>query len=207
MKEINCDVIRDLLINYNDKTSSEATNKLVEEHLKYCPDCTKALEDMNKEIDTEPLQNQEKEIDYLKGYKKKKVINIIFAVVLTACVLLAAFIGYVVFMEATEFYLDVNDVNLETRELELNSKSKMLIVTMSSDKWHFANRGTTNYHGSEDVIYLDFVGKGIAEKFDTGMTMNEKTQKIYLRDKKGNLREIWNREYGKDYSNIFFKQK
>ena len=75
MKEENCDIIKDLLPGYIDKTSSEATNNLIEKHLQTCKNCTSVLEDMNKDIDSE-LFEQKEQIDYLKGYRKNKIIAI-----------------------------------------------------------------------------------------------------------------------------------
>lgn len=71
MKEINCDVIQDLLPSYLDKITSESTNRLVEDHLQSCNKCSKILEEMNKKIDAE-LFNQNEKIDYLKGFRKEK---------------------------------------------------------------------------------------------------------------------------------------
>lgn len=36
---IDCQIIRDLLPLYNDKTASESTVRLVKEHLEACPEC------------------------------------------------------------------------------------------------------------------------------------------------------------------------
>ena len=51
---MNCEVIRDLLILYADNCCSEESKALVEEHLKSCPDCRKALSDMNAELPPAP---------------------------------------------------------------------------------------------------------------------------------------------------------
>ena len=74
MKEINCDIIKDLLPSYIDKTSSKSTNKLVKDHLQKCKDCSLTFSYMNKDIDSELLFNQNEHIDFLKGYKKAKTI-------------------------------------------------------------------------------------------------------------------------------------
>ena len=44
MKEIECDVIRDLLPLYADEACSEKSRALVYEHLLDCPDCRKMLQ-------------------------------------------------------------------------------------------------------------------------------------------------------------------
>lgn len=72
MKQIDCDVIKDLLPSYIDKVSSKATNDLIEEYIETCKSCTSKLKEMNKEIDVKPLYSQEDKIDYLKGYRKNK---------------------------------------------------------------------------------------------------------------------------------------
>ena len=40
MKYLECYIIQDLLPSFSDKISSKATNKLVEEHLKQCENCS-----------------------------------------------------------------------------------------------------------------------------------------------------------------------
>ena len=46
---MNCDVIQDLLLLYTDECCSDASKALVEEHLKGCEACRKALAEMNAE--------------------------------------------------------------------------------------------------------------------------------------------------------------
>ena len=46
---MNCDVIQDLLLLYTDECCSDASKALVEEHLKGCEVCRKALAEMNAE--------------------------------------------------------------------------------------------------------------------------------------------------------------
>ena len=49
MKELNdCKIIRDLFPSYIDGLTNETTNQYIEEHLKDCEDCKKALENMKK---------------------------------------------------------------------------------------------------------------------------------------------------------------
>lgn len=44
---MNCQVIQDLLILYSDGCCSDESKQLVEEHLKTCPECQKALDELN----------------------------------------------------------------------------------------------------------------------------------------------------------------
>lgn len=68
-----CKVVQDLLPNYIEKLTSIETNEFIETHIKDCKDCKKSLEIMKKGIITEN-QKQNKQIDYLKRYKRKMTI-------------------------------------------------------------------------------------------------------------------------------------
>lgn len=50
MKEISCNIIRDILPLYVDEAVCEETKELVEEHLFTCEDCRKEAEMMKKAL-------------------------------------------------------------------------------------------------------------------------------------------------------------
>lgn len=50
MKEISCDIIRDILPLYVDQVVSEDTKELVEEHLQECEECAREAEAMKKTL-------------------------------------------------------------------------------------------------------------------------------------------------------------
>ena len=50
MSQISCDVIRDLLVLYEDDVCSKDSCRIIEEHIKSCPDCQKLYETMKKPI-------------------------------------------------------------------------------------------------------------------------------------------------------------
>ena len=68
-----CKVVQDLLPNYIEKLTSSETNEFVETHIEECKDCKKSLEIMKKGIIDEN-KKQNKQIDYLKRYKRKMTI-------------------------------------------------------------------------------------------------------------------------------------
>ena len=114
MKQINCDVIQDLLPSYSDKVSSNATNTLVEEHLKNCKKCNIALNNMNKEIDAEFIENQEEQLDYLKKYRKNRIKSVIVAVLLTIEIIFGIFLSLILLSDShIKVFVNVNDVNVE----------------------------------------------------------------------------------------------
>ena len=69
MRDLSCDVIRDLLPAVADEIASADTEALVKEHIKTCADCRAALDAM-RAPETAPMAD-EKEIDYLKKTRKK----------------------------------------------------------------------------------------------------------------------------------------
>ncbi|MBR1853075.1 MAG: zf-HC2 domain-containing protein [Lachnospiraceae bacterium] len=48
MKNITCDIIKDLIPSYLDEILTDDTNELVKEHLAVCPECVQALKDERK---------------------------------------------------------------------------------------------------------------------------------------------------------------
>lgn len=198
MKEINCDVIRDLLPGYIDKISSESTNKLVSEHLQNCKSCSKLLVDMNKDIDEKLLFNQNEQIDYLKGFRKDKIKSIIKAILIFIIILLVLFLFIQQVMSRFEFFVDINSlyVSYSTKEV-LDDDSIELQFNALDSKFnlHF------NYDESDEkYIYVEPVGDFpyslSPSRTIFSVTVNKNTEKIFLRDKKGNMREIWNKDNG-----------
>lgn len=80
-----CIIIQDLLPNYVENLTNEETNKFIEEHLKTCGECKKVLENMKKEIKVNIERPAEKEVKFMKKYKRKlKILGgiILFAVII-----------------------------------------------------------------------------------------------------------------------------
>lgn len=73
-QKLTCDTIRDLLPMYVDELTSEATNKLVKEHVKECKECNKILENMKQPIEVETAP----EVKEFKQYLKKSRISIFY---------------------------------------------------------------------------------------------------------------------------------
>ena len=93
--KITCNIIEDLLPLYVDDMVSEDSRKLVEEHLKGCPDCRKMQEEMMRENrltagikDGNSVQINKTEAESLKKIRrrirKKRILSVILAVVLVA---------------------------------------------------------------------------------------------------------------------------
>lgn len=198
MNYIDCDIIKDLLPSYSDKLLSAKSSKLVEEHLKVCKNCLQEFQDMNKEIPDEIINNQDEQIDFLKGYRKSKIKSIILAVLLTICVLLSILIILFIYDKNAEFNYDINELEIIYRqEYKINEKN---ILTF--DIYNIKNSfKLSEYKVAEDdgstSIYLRIIGKHPLNKDIKGtrtvydFEIDEKVKKIYIEDTNGNKIKIW----------------
>lgn len=212
MKLEDCDIIKDLLPGYNDKILSVASNKLVEKHLQNCCNCRKQLQNVNQEIPNEIIKNQQEQIDYLKGYRKSKIKSIIFSISLTMCAVIAIFIGIVSFGKYAEFSINLNDVNISCTQKENIAGKERLVFNLYSEDWNFYSYKDEIIESSGGkVIQRKIVGKyplfnGITARYYTEFNIGEDIDKIYLVNKSGELKEIWNKDLGVLTKVISFNQ-
>ena len=80
-RQLNCEIIRDLLPSYADGQTSDITNTAIEEHISECRDCADMLRRMKEP--EEDILSQKEEINYLKKVKKSKRLTAWIAVVST----------------------------------------------------------------------------------------------------------------------------
>lgn len=207
MKEIKCDIIRDLLPSYSDKISSESTNELVNEHLKNCKECREILKNMNKEIDTTITDIENEQINYLKGFKKKKRLLIILSIILTIIILVVIFIANVFnknILIDRLLFVDVNKFNVEYMYIEENEsiqKNELKVYLYADDYKDMYLTGGYELKAGENEIYFKIAAKELPEgvEFDgSGMDISfileDNIERIYIQDTKNNLKEIWNKE-------------
>jgi hypothetical protein len=90
----NCDLISDLLPLYKDEICSEASRKIVEEHLAECQDCKKMLNSLNDiTIDEKIVKEKEEVIGTQARFFKRKsalagsIIAMIFAIPILVCLI------------------------------------------------------------------------------------------------------------------------
>ena len=197
MKEMECDVIQDLLPSYADKITSKTTNRMVENHLQHCNKCSKILEDMNKEIDTE-LFNQNEQIDYLKGFKKEKKIAIIKTICIFIIIVLLLFLFLQEIVPKFNFDVDINKLYISyNTEEKIDEDTTELQFNVVDTKFNLDFEYDTK-NGKE--IYIIPIGK--FTYFDKPsrticyFNINKDTERVFLKDKKGNIKEIWNKDNG-----------
>ena len=80
MTKIPCSVIRDLFPSYIEGLTGEETNKVIEEHLQECEECSRILEEM-RAPQIKIREEDKKEVDFLKKNRKKNRNIIIGSVV------------------------------------------------------------------------------------------------------------------------------
>lgn len=193
MKNKECDIVKDLMQNYIDKVSSEATNELVETHIQTCKECNEVLKEMQKEVDIEPLIEQDEQVDYLKGFKKKKIGTIIATIIITILVLFIAFLWIIKFISDARVNIDLNELSIEGWYLEEEGKLGVYL-------WN--NKNDIVYDVVEDKdnkeIYINILGTytldPIAQEWRTKITLD--INKIYVKNKEGNTKLMWDRKEG-----------
>ncbi len=80
-----CKIVQDLLPNYIENLTSKETNNFIEEHLKECDECQKILENMKKDLQTDSVKRDNREVKYIKKYNSKlKILRniLLFIIVL-----------------------------------------------------------------------------------------------------------------------------
>ena len=115
MSKIDCNLIKDLLQLYIDDVVSDATKKLIEQHMLECEECKKEFEFLQKDcvtlVDTDVIS--------LKKIKKnilvKNTATAIFCVILTILILVNGFI----------FFRDSIGVSLSNIEADARSSQKI----------------------------------------------------------------------------------
>lgn len=135
-----CEVILDLLPLYHDGVCSEKSREMVEEHLKECEACQKALMEIKKEISAPNVSRQ----DAGKAWKTltrnlwiRRVAAIILAVVMSVA---AAAVGKEIYEWDQErtIWMGADELNIEAYRLadgrvyvEYSGKEQCISVTMS----------------------------------------------------------------------------
>jgi hypothetical protein len=194
MKIEECDVIQDLLPSYSDELLSETSKKMVEEHLKKCKNCSEVLKNMNKEIDTSTLFNQDEQIDYLKGYRRKKILTVICAVIITILILVEGYMAMEIMTEYASFLVDVDEIYIEVWQVDnyvsiyTSDENYIMMYDVIEDK-------------EKNEIVVKISGKFSLEKPPVrtgplGLDIDENVEKIYIEDKEGKRKEVWNKEEG-----------
>lgn len=85
---LTCAVVRDLLPSYVEKLTSEETGQAVERHLASCPDCSARRIAMAGPESAAKLEEEAREVNYLKQVKRKNRLRATLAALCTALLIL-----------------------------------------------------------------------------------------------------------------------
>lgn len=94
--KLSCDIVMDLLPSYVDGLTRENTNKEVKEHLEECESCLKSYITMRTPAKRVALEDEKKEIDFLKVTKRKhqKRLLVTVGTTIAVCILLVVVNSY-----------------------------------------------------------------------------------------------------------------
>lgn len=149
---MNCDIIQDMLPLYADGLTSQASNQLIEEHIKECDHCRATMEKMCAPMEQEPTDTIYDYMEAIHAQKRKNRIRLLIACLCTALVLV---IGYWIYMEIhfeTEtpevVSTDREYILKEVPELEMTDAEKELgksifTIPVIQENWR-----------SEDVVVI-----------------------------------------------------
>ena len=208
MTKIPCEVIRDLLPSYADGLTSEASNKMIQEHLEECEECRKILAAMKEgEIETE---ENLREIDFLKKTKTNMRRNVIRAVlgVLAVILLITGIRVFVIGERAHPDSIAVNvkaegnkytiegdivDSSLAVSRLQVRQKGDILFVDVRTAPVLFARSGRfREVHVSDEPIRRICVNERVV--YENGTVIYVDTARVletahpYVGDMPANLK-------------------
>ena len=116
--KLECHIVRDLLPNYIDHLTCDDTNKDIEEHMASCEDCSYKYKEMVsdvpvKYIDPFTMNNNKKQVSYLKKCLRWIVIlAVIVAILVTAIAIYAISINKAIFLlteKEQKVYTSISD--------------------------------------------------------------------------------------------------
>ena len=151
---LTCEVVEDLMPSYIDGLTSDVTNKAVREHLSQCGKCNAKLDAMAEPCSEDKIEQEKKEIDFLKKNRRKnirtKLISLL-AVVLVIAIAVCT-LPYMIRHTAGEGMIAYDlDVDGDTFNIKATADQNYAVIT--------------------DIIY-DISNAGI---LDIGFEFREKT--------------------------------
>ncbi|MBP3597445.1 MAG: zf-HC2 domain-containing protein [Clostridia bacterium] len=153
-KKTECEIVQDLLLGYVDKVLNNESKKLVDKHLIECEICKAKLDDINQDI-SQDINNQKKQIDYLKKVRRKNNIKIVISVFGIIFLIFS-----IIFLRK---FLILND--LSNKEKIYKSSENMYIEEISKTGSDFA--------AVRKIYYKDGKYKEIRERYDNGEIIKE----------------------------------
>lgn len=192
MKEINCNIIKDILPLYVDDVVSPDTKELVEEHLKNCKTCREEAAVMGREIQIPAALNVRfREIDILKKLKRnirsKRVRVCAASILCTIAVFIGAHIALIDITKVVPYDSSLVSVEITENKVyaEFNRDSYAGISAI--------NPCPVKVNGEEKKIVIFYYEDNLWAKYVEPMYRNKEKQDKKNQDKRfflGNADEI-----------------
>lgn len=197
-----CSIVQDLLPNYIENLTDEVTNEYIKEHIATCVECQEVLKSMTKEIKIEEI-NQGKEIEYLKGIRRRmqKNIAIISIIVMIVAVCIIGYIYYQSKIEINNYSFLTVSHTLENQQGTKNGKLYYTLVAVIDEKGICKSVRVTEEGYKQDAIEQKYIknktGNLIASLTNISIT-DEKVQyniNVWNGYTKEEVKRAWNDIY------------
>jgi hypothetical protein len=133
-KKKECRIVEDLLPNYIEGLTNEVSNEFIETHLKECSACKIGRQRMIDELEVKVVHNKEKEIDFMKAYRRK--MNILKGIIGVIIILEIIFLGDLVrkFLVINKYKIQMEQKNPENYYIKLiNNEDKTFIESWTKE--------------------------------------------------------------------------
>lgn len=149
--KINCDVINDLLPLYAEKFTSEASNRIVLEHLSNCENCQNELLQITKTMELPANVNDYNNLKKARNRDKRYKIIGIVSVVLVIALFFLIFKPYLPYLYPGDRITLCVDGKIDGENVDLDLKAVTCEFEYSLQKVHFTNSepGRLSIKGSE----------------------------------------------------------
>ncbi len=178
MNKFDCEIIKDLLPLYADNVCSEKSLKIVEEHLKDCPECSEELRRI-KECPTVPSVDEDLEKavknagKMIKKGKKKTIIETVALVLI-----LVILFGVVGMYRLILYSAKVNHQSFSDANFTYNQTCESVMVDLINKK-DYENDSATLYVGEK------FKTEKIEESYSQKLIINEDKYIHFIEHKSG----------------------
>ena len=161
MKDISCEIIRDLILLCVDHMASQESESLVKDHLKTCEGCRNYYDALKTELETMPtLPSREQDARELKQFKHFLSVKKWQTVLAAMAGLLLLLVGTITYMNPKGRYIDYDEARLSV----ITEDQDMVLFTDSikgNYRWAYdfdVNTGEYSLHYTQTLWdrYVDY---------------------------------------------------
>lgn len=157
-----CEIVKDLLPNYNEKLTSDNTNSFIEEHLSSCSSCNNIYKNMNDKVNLDLTDKIDYDINDIKSLKKlnSKIKKALFlGITIGLLILIITYISIVLYRfiilknlsNKFDNYKHVDNVYFEENDTYFSGDSRFVVNRLS--KYWYSNNILKEEHSSTDTDF------------------------------------------------------